>query len=520
MHIRNILTLLFLLFIVSICAKAQFPQFPQFQQGMFPFPQPGFQRPGNGQMQMPSPFSGGMGNMQGMTVSEGPAYSSRITLSSSNLPIIKIDTKGTSITNERKSDAWMEIIDNNGKSRNSIDDDAAFSGRIGIKLRGNSSVSFDQKRYTIETRDDEGNDMDVSLLGLPAESDWVLLAPYNDISMIRDILAFSLWNDMGHWGPHTRLCELTVNNSYRGVYILTETIKRSPSRLDIAKLRKTDNTGTELTGGYILRIDAYDRDDKVFRSAVRGVGTGMSTRDVFWTCYSPDKEKITQEQYDYIHGYIDETEKAIQLSGTDDSDEYSKYINTESFVDYFIHTEVTQNADGLKRSAYFHKKKQNADGSGGKLNAGPVWDYNLAFGNCSFCNADEITAWVYDGCETNPTPAMWKTLSRNTSFMNKVRKRYSELRKTVLSTERLNSFIDGYAQTLSEAQERHFAQFSDLLKTQSAQSGGHGISWMIPGGNGLAWFSAYTVSSYQEEIDILKNWLSERLAFLDRNWLE
>ena len=532
---------------IAIAVFAQFPQFfgRQMPGGGRGFSGMGHQMPGGpGHGQMPEgampgfggmpgfgamPGFGDMGDMGGMfqmNASEGPELKSKVDFKSSNLPIIKIDTKGQSITTNGKITATMQIIDNGSDKRNNISDKATgYDGQIGIKLRGNSSVSFEQKRYTIETRDESGKDIDVSLLGMPAESDWVLLAPYNDISMLRDILAFSLWNQMGHWGPHTRLCELTMNGSYRGVYILAETIKRSPNRLDIAKLRKDDVSGREVTGGYILRIDAVDGDELTFRSTVRGVGNGMMGQNVTWTVYSPKKEKIAEEQLTYIQDYIGQTEKSIQNSSYSDKDKgYAKYINIPSFVDYFIHTEVSLNADGLKRSAYFHKKKQNEDGTGGKLNAGPVWDYNLAFGNCSFCNAGNIKAWVYDGCETNPTPAMWKRLSQDPGFMALVKERYTELRKGILSDKSLFKFIDDYAELLSEAQKRHFTQFSDLLQTEPQEEGSAAMPWFMPmgggmGGNGLGWFSAYTVSSYQEEIATLKQWLSDRLAFLDANWL-
>ena len=221
---------------IAIAVFAQFPQFfgRQMPGGGRGFPGMVHHMPGGpGHGQMPEgamPGFGDMGDMGGMfqmNASEGPELKSKIDFKSSNLPIIKIDTKGQSITTNGKITATMQIIDNGSDKRNNISDKATgYDGQIGIKLRGNSSVSFEQKRYTIETRDESGKDIDVSLLGMPAESDWVLLAPYNDISMLRDILAFSLWNQMGHWGPHTRLCELTMNGSYRGVYILAETIKR------------------------------------------------------------------------------------------------------------------------------------------------------------------------------------------------------------------------------------------------------------------------------------------------------
>jgi hypothetical protein len=432
---------------------------------------------------------------------------------SSNLPIVLINTNGQEIPDEPKITADMKIIFNGEGERNAIDDETYnYNGHVGIELRGNSSLSFNQKQYTFETRFPNGENNNISLLELPVENDWVLHAPYNDISLIRNVLAYHLWGEMGHWAPHTRMVETFLNGQYQGVYVLTETIKKDKNRLDIATLKPEDTSGLELTGGYIMRIDVANKEgDLTFESKVDGLGTTFS-KTVTWMYQYPDPDEIQQSQMQYIRNYIDTVELVIQSVNFDDPvNGYSKYIDVESFIDYFIHTELSLNADGYKRSAYFYKEKQNADGSGGKLFAGPVWDYNLAFGICNFCNGNNINAWVFDGCETNPTPAMWKRLIQDPNFINSVKCRYLELRENILSEAYLFSFIDEYAIMLDEAQERHFEKWEELFEGES------GWSWGGMWGGGDLWFNAYYVSSYAEEISILKNWLTERLQFLDEN---
>ena len=372
--------------------------------------------------------------------------------------------------------------------------------------------------------------------------------------MMRDPFAFDLWNEMGHWAPRNRYCEVVIDGNYVGVYILCEKIKRGENRLDIAKLKPTDNSGIDLTGGYIVRIDPAEGNEPYFTSDVPGItsmgggfgggfpggmggfggGFGGGFNTVTWTYYYPKSDKITEEQQKYISNYIKTVEKVIQSDNFADPDEgYSKYISVQSFVDYFIHTELSLNADGLKRSAYFYKKKQNPDGTGGKLHAGTVWDYNLAYGNCNFCNANKIDAWVYEGGETNPTPAMWKRLTEDPAFMDKVKARWKELRKGVLSIENINRYIDSHASQLAEAQERQYSKYSDLLvpKSQGAQGnrggfggggfggfGGFGAGGLGGGADAIGMFAAYRVSTYQEEIATLKKWFADRIAFLDSNW--
>ena len=457
---------------------------------------------------------------------------------------------------------------------------ADYEGPIGIKLRGNSSLSFNQKKYTVELRDKEGKEVDAPLLGMPAHSDWVLLAPYNDVSAVRDPLAFQLWRDMGHWAPRTRLVELTLNGDYRGVYILSEAIKRGEQRVNISKLKKSDVAGRDLTGGYILRIDTYDENDATFPSKVPGIGDGIMMSQITWSCIYPKKSKLQPEQLAYIESFVDSMETAIQSEQfADPKVGYAHFIDVPSFVDYFIHTELSLNADGYKRSAYFYKEKQHADGSGGKLVAGPVWDYNLAYGNCNFCNANNPEAWCFEGGNTQPTPALWQRLLQDPAFRKAVKVRYKALRKDVLSNKAINDYIDRHARLMGPCVERHFAKYPELLSSadeqtaqQQAAPGGNpfGNGFPFPpagegafpfppagegafpfppigeggfpfppppaggfeggfpfgdnafggnffGGNAISWFAAYRVSSYDEEISVLKQWLANRLAFLDRN---
>ena len=487
----------------------------------------------------------------------------------------------------------------------------SYEGPIGIKLRGNSSLSFNQKKYTIELRDESGKDVEASLLGMPAHSDWVLLAPYNDVSAVRDPLAFQLWRNMGHWAPRTRMVELTLNGDYRGIYILSEAIKRDSMRVDIAKLKKSDIAGRDVTGGYILRIDTYDEEDATFPSKVPGIGEGIMTSQITWSCIYPKKKKLQPEQLAYIEQFVDSMELVIQSDDFADPQRgYAHFIDVPSFVDYFIHTELSLNADGYKRSAYFYKEKLHADGTGGKLVAGPVWDYNLAYGNCNFCNANNPEAWCFEGGNTQPTPAFWQRLLQDPAFRKAVKERYKALRKGVLSNKAINSYIDQHAKLLAPYIARHFEKYPELLVSEEEKGqsptppafgfppmgdfhmpegfkmpdsiplpegfkmpdsipnfpggfppmgrfpmmGGFHMSDSIPlpegfkmpdsipafpggfppmggfpmmgggfpmmegfGGNAISWFAAYRVSSYDEEIATLKEWLANRLAFLDRN---
>ena len=254
------------------------------------------------------------------------AQADDVKLTTSDLPIVIIQTPDA-INADDKVPGTMQIIDNGPGQINTVSDAPnAFDGHIGIKLRGESSLNFNQKKYTLETWDALGNDSVVSIFGMPEESDWVLLAPYNDVSMVRDVYAFALWNEMGHWGPRTRMCEVIVNGGYRGVYAFTERIKRDKNRVDISKLKADDVSGRDLTGGYIVRIDAYDEEDLTFQSKVMGIqksswswsGNQQQEAPVTWSIYYPKKEDIVEAQKEYIQNYLDSVRASRYRPMTDD----------------------------------------------------------------------------------------------------------------------------------------------------------------------------------------------------------
>ncbi|MFN8280032.1 MAG: CotH kinase family protein [Saprospiraceae bacterium] len=424
-----------------------------------------------------------------------------VKLDSSNLPICLIDTKGQTILNEPKILAKMKIIYNGpGKTNRITDNRFNYNNNIAIEIRGNSSQSYPQKQYGFELRDSAtGQDLDTSLINLPSEEDWVLYAPYNDISLLRNALTYKLWNEMGHWGPRVRFCELILNGNYQGIYLLTESIKRGPSRVDIAKMKSTDTSGIELTGGYIMKIDKVNNAaDKSFVSKVKST-TGQN---ITWLYHYPDPGNLKPSQENYIHRYIDTVEQLIASSGfADPIKGYSKYLSTTSFIDYFILTELTRNIDAYKASSFFYKEKLNEDGSGGQFKAGPVWDYNFGYGNASFCSGAQTNGWMYNGCTpaTLPTPTLWKRLLDDPNYANELKCRYRELRKTILDTGYIFNFIKKYAfDTLNIPQKRHFDQWK-ILGTN-------------PGG-----FNAYVVNSYAEEINRIRTWITARLSWMDTN---
>lgn len=414
---------------------------------------------------------------------------------SSDLPIVKVITGGQVIPNEPKINARIQVIDNGSGQRNFVNQsNYAFEGDIGIELRGFSSQGFPKKSYAVEVRDSLGDDKNVSLLGLPETSDFALMANFTDKTLMRNALAYEIFRQLGHYATRTRFCELLLDDSYQGIYILTERIKHGKERVDIAKLTETDTSGAALTGGYIVRIDW---------NTSPGWNSQFSQPNspnnyTYFQHEYPKPDRILPVQSDYIHSYVDSFEVALHGDQFQDTTLGWRHYGDElSFIDYLILNEISKNVDGYRLSTYFHK---NRDDKGGKINMGPPWDYDLAFYNADYCEAFLTSGWAYNinyVCNDAGTPFWWEKLASDTLFAQNLSCRWQYLRNGMsLSNVHLFGIIDSMAAVLSEAQARNF-QFWPILGT---------YVWPNPGA---------LPTTYAGEVSKLKTWLAQRLQWLD-----
>ena len=285
------------------------------------------------------------------------------------------------------------------------------------------SQMFPKKQYGIELRDAAGVDIDASLLNMPAEEDWVLFAPYNDKSLMRDVLAYKLGRDMDRYAPRTRFCELVLNGKYQGIYVLMEKIKRNVNRVAINNLNPGEIAGNDLTGGYIIKIDKFTggSGDGWF-SAFLPPNNGKG-QPIYFQYEFPEAGEIAAEQRNYIQKFVGQFESALAGDFFEDPAQgYARYIDVNSFIDFLIMQEVTKNVDGYRLSTFLHKQR---DSDGGKLVMGPLWDFNLGFGNADYCTEGEPTGFVLDFNKTCPMddwliPFWWKRLLQDNTFQEKL----------------------------------------------------------------------------------------------------
>lgn len=413
---------------------------------------------------------------------------------SSNLPIVKIHTNGLQINQDDKVLADLGIIDNGPDVRNNRNDPFSdYSGLCGIKIRGESSSGFAKKSYSIELWDENQMDIDSSLLGFPKEEDFILYGPFSDKSLVNNVLTMHLAREMGQYASRTRFCEVVINGDYKGLYVLMEKIKRDNDRVDISKLQVTDNDGEELTGGYIFRIDKGNYDGWLSRYENYG-----NSSKPYYQFYYPNQDVITNPQKEYIENYMHDFEEAASSPTykNEEKGHYTEYINLRSFVDHFIISELSKNADAYRLSTYFHKQK---DSKGGRLYMGPIWDYNLSYGNADYCSTEFTDDFLYYECVGN-SPAWWDNFLSDRIFTTALRCRYENLRTGLLSAENMTIVLDSLQNELSEAQARNFERW-DIMG-----------QYVWPNSDFFA-----AAQSHSEVMDLLKNWLDKRLVWLDEN---
>ncbi|MCD4732538.1 MAG: CotH kinase family protein [Bacteroidales bacterium] len=426
----------------------------------------------------------------------GNAYTQEFT--HSNLPIIVIETNGQTIPNEPKIEVDMGIIYNGPSQINYLTDPFnEYDGIVGIELRGSTSLYFFPKKpYAFETRDSLGNNLNVSLLGMPAENDWILYAPYSDKSLIRNVLAYKLSNDLGQYASRSHYCELVINGNYKGIYVLLEKIKRDDNRVAIAEMDENDIAGDSLTGGYIIKID------KVSGNYTGGWISQFppypgAWQEIFYQYHYPKEQNIEDEQKEYIQDFIFEFESLMDSENFNDPViGYPSIIDLNSFIDFILINELSKNVDAYRLSTYLHKDRNSINS---RLKAGPVWDFNITFGNVDYAEGFNPEGWVitsqlsFGGDYT--MPFWWEKMMDDPAFFQSLVLRWNILRQSTVHPDSILNYIDNLAAYLDEAQQRNFER------------------WPVLGE--YIWPNYFIGETYEEEVDYFKNWIADRITWMD-----
>lgn len=325
-----------------------------------------------------------------------------------------------------------------------------------IKGRGNSSWEMPKKGYRLKF------EKKVSLLNEPSDKSWVLIPNYSDKTCLRNSLAFYMGqNSQLDYTPRSHFVELMLNGRYNGLYLLSEKIKVSKDRV---------NVGDD---GYILEIDfrAENESDAVFFK-VPHIVNGICIKE-------PDVQK-GDNRYNYIKEFISEVDSVLfDDNFKDPVNGWQKYLDVNSFVDWYIINEISKNTDARQTSSIYLNFKQN-----GKLKMGPIWDFDLAFGNCAYRYEAE-GFWIKEG-------QWYSRLFEDEYFVGKVKERFHlfyENRHNYLE------FINEKANYIKYSIEENDKKWGVLYN--------------------YTWINSDIWGSYCNEIQLFKEWLSKRLEWMN-----
>lgn len=411
-------------------------------------------------------------------------YTHAQVFTNSNLPIVLIKTdNGVPIPDEPGIHGQMKIIDRGPGMRNYVSDQDSiqfldYNGRIDIEIRGSYSQAFPKKAYGFSTLlADNVTNNNVSLLGMPAENDWILDGLSSDPSLIRDCLAYHLARKTGQYATRTAYCEVVVNGDYRGLYLLAEKIKPDKNRVNIEKIEPTENSLPGLTGGYITKTDKTTGGDPIAWSMSSYSGFNDQNFIHHW----PKPEYVTTAQNNYIKSVFLNLLASTTANNASITNGFPSIIDVPSFVDFILVNELASNVDAYTFSTYYHKDRN------GKLRAGPVWDENLTFGNDLFqfgVDRSKPDVWQFSN-GSNEGPKYVRDLCKNATFKCYLSRRWNELTQpgAPFHLTSLQSYIDSTVANISEATVRENTRWG-------------------------------TVGNQTSNINFLKNWLSLRIPWM------
>ena len=407
----------------------------------------------------------------------------------SNIPIIVLrsESPGPVSNSKAYSSFNLEIYEPGANEPARFGNSPTVSSRAGLRVRGMVSRLFPKLSYRLKLRDGSGAARGRSLLGMPADADWVLQGPWLDKSLIRNAFSYDLARAMGCAAMRTRVCEVFLGTSgqpvteadYLGVYQLIEDIERGEQRVNLAKLAPTENSEPAITGGYLLAWDVGD-------------GTYLRRWKSIQVKYP---NQPSREQMAWIDGAFTQFDKA--LKGEDFRDPikgYAAHIEVDDWVNYVLFEELVFNLDAYVRSFYLQKDR------GGKIRPGPVWDHDLGLGH-EFPMGTSFTQWWY--VDRNAPHGWVPRLAADPDFVAKMSRRWTALRQDVLSNAQTEARIDAFAAPLLfGAADRNFQRWRILDVERPFKPDG---------------YVTIATATYPEQIAALKDFLRQRAAWIDAN---
>jgi hypothetical protein len=367
----------------------------------------------------------------------------------------------------------------------------AMVGRAGISVRGSSTEGLEKASLRVEFRDEFENDDSKPFLGMPEEADWVMYAPnYFEPVLIHNAYMHQLSRNIGRYSPRTRFCEVfmvttgtgTIQyTTYNGVYVAMERIEIGGDRVDLGSLQPQNLTAPSVTGGYLMKIDRLDPGDS-------GISAGGMTFGMVEPKESELREPARAPQLTYLNNYLNAFGNALNAANyRDPVSGYRAYVDVPSWIEHHLLNTFAFNVDALRLSAYFGKRRE------GKLEFGPLWDFDRALGSTDGRDANPAT-WASQvgdrGTDFFNFP-WWGRMFTDLEFFQAYIDRYHELRRTQMSDASLLALVDLQASQVRRAAVRDWGR----------------------------WGASPRTASYQGEVEMMKSWIRARVAFMDSQFV-
>ncbi|CAN5428091.1 hypothetical protein BH11BAC2_BH11BAC2_08090 [soil metagenome] len=412
-----------------------------------------------------------------------------VTIKSSPLPLIVVNCDEVSPSKTHHAKGTMQVIYHDDGSENKLSDSSAFPPlKVELKLRGNSSVKLPKKNYSVKLDSKGKQTASYSLAGIRPTSEWVLGSNLMDRTLIRNPLTHTLYQQMGDPAVENKLCEVIWNNQYIGIYLLSEKPDQSiiQSKLETGKIK-------EYGKQFVLCKDNYSKDQIAWNSSNKSL-TPRSKNPRLIIKY-PNKKRDAERALPEIKKYFDEFDNLLASPNRIKGDTtYRNLIDMQSFIDYIIISELSKNNDGYKLSSYLYRPYN------GKIFAGPVWDFDRAYGNLASDSSWQKEGWKYmflDSGATNGVPVWWNTMMEDKYFAQQLANRWDFLRKDILSDQKIERSLDSLVKKIEPVIARNFK------------------IWPVFSVDRHGFFYSETVKNYTDELEFLRKFIFNRVHWLD-----
>ena len=339
-----------------------------------------------------------------------------------------------------------------------------------VRERGNGSRMFPKRPYRIKF------DKKQHVLDAPAKAKkWTLLNNYGDKTLMRNLLAFDISRRMGMpYTPYARSVDVLMNGEYKGCYQLCDQVQVHKQRVDIEEMTPQDNSGTQLTGGYFVEVDAYAYEEQSWFNSTKGNPV---------TIKSPSADSITTQQFNYIKSHYNNMERS-----------WSKYLDLNTFLRHFLVGELSGNTDTYW-SVFMYKHRSNDT-----IFTGPVWDFDLAFENDDRTYpVNSKSDYVYRSGGSyagNMKTFVDNIVVRSTAARSQMYQIWEEARQGGLTEENLVAYMDSLEVYLQQAQQLNFMRWP-IMNEKVHQ-------------NPRLW------GSYEAEVQNARRFLKERIVWMDK----